>query len=375
MKTKIFNCFITILLLILTFSSYSIATNTTVDTNTVSDEDSVTDTYSTNYEYIYSDLFLLNENVAENQVIDGNVFIFGTDVTVSGIIYGDLIVFATNSLTIENTTIAYGNIYAFAPSITMSGATSDAYLLSSNVIFGDSGYTARNLNVFADNISIKGNIARNANLYTSNLIIDDTAEIAGNLNYSATTEFEINQDLIGGTINYNQIVQNSNNMVISIIYSSILTLIFAFAVIMILFWIAPKFQERVSDIISKRCLLSLGIGLIAFFGIIIVSFVLLLFTYGFGSTVAVALIGLLILAYSVSQVIFSIGLGKFICTKLNMNKSISYILFTLLIVLIIKLLGYIPYFGTFIGFATSIIGLGMLFINSYKRKDLVIKSE
>ena len=368
--------FITILLLVITLSSCCFATNTTAETNTdTSDTNTLLGTYSTDYEYIYSDLYLYDEDIEANQVIDGNVFIIGTDITVSGIIYGDLFVLATNSLTINNTTIAYGNIYAFSPNIIMSGATSDVYFLSENLVFGDSGYTSRNLNVYSTSIALKGTIARNANLYTSNLIIDDSTTIEGNLNYSSTTEAEINEDLVSGDINYTKIQQSTNNIALSILYSSISTLLFAFALIMLLFWISPKFQERASDIVSKKLLLSLGIGLLAFFGIIIVAFILLLFTYGFASTLAVVLIGLLILAYSISQTIFSIGLGKFICNKLNMNKTISYVLFSLLIVLIIKLLSYVPYVGGFIGFATSIIGLGMLFINTYKRKDLVVKSE
>ena len=376
MKSKFLYCFITFLLIIFLFSSCSFATNDIDETtNTVVDSNTISNTYSTDYEYIYSDLYLYNKNVEANQVIDGNVFIIGTDTTVSGIIYGDLVVFATNSLTIKSTTIVYGNIYAFSPNITMSGATSDVYFLSNNVILENSGYTSRNLNVYSANIELKGNIARNANLYTSNLSIDDTASIEGNLNYSADAEAEINKDIINGNINYTKINQNTSNIGLSILYSSISTILFAFVVIMLLFWLSPQFQDKASNIISKKCLLSLGIGLLIFFGIIIISFILLLFTYGFASTIAVALIGLLILAYSISQTIFSIGLGKFICSKLNMNKTISFVLFSLLTVLIIKLLGYIPYIGGIIGFATSIIGLGMIFINAFKRKDLVAKAD
>ena len=65
------------------------------------------------------------------------------------------------------------------------------------------------------------------------------------------------------------------------------------------------------------------------------------------------------------------AVGKLITQKLNLNKNVAYVLFSLLIVLVITLIRYIPYVGGFITFITSIIGLGILCVNAYKRKDLV----
>ena len=358
-------------------SSENLATNENATSNVANDsneEDSndIIASYETNYEYLSSDLFLFDENVESNQVIDGNVFVFGSNVTISGIVYGDLFVFAS-SLNITDSCIVYGNIYSFATDIIMSGATSDVYFLSDNFTLEDTGYVARNMNLFTSSSTIKGNITRDANIYTDTLSIADTAKIEGDLNYSSVNEFEINESAVGGNINYTKLQDNTNsnaNTIWSIVYSSISTIIFAFALIMLLLWISPKFHEKASTILSKKSLLSIGIGILAFFGIIILFFILILFTYGYAANVAVALIGLLILAYSISQTIFSMGIGKLICNKFNLNKNIPYVLISLLVILVIKLISYIPYIGGIISFATSITGLGMLFINAYKRKDL-----
>lgn len=409
MKTKLFKILLFIVLISLVISSSVMATssienldNTSLVENSISDEDNSAENlttnetttleetnggneedstdiianYKTDYEYVLSDLFLFDENVESNQVVDGNVFIMGSDVTISGIIYGDLFVFSS-SLTITDSCIVYGNIYSFATDITMAGATSDIYFMSNNFTLEETGYVARNMNVFSSVSTIKGNITRDVNLYTDTLSIADTAKIEGNLNYSSVNEFEINSDSVAGEINYTKLQDNTNstsNTVWSIVYSSISTIIFAFALIMLLLWISPKFHEKAGKILAKKSLLSIGIGLLAFFGIIILFFILLLFTYGFAANVAVTLIGLLILAYAISQTIFSMGMGKLICNKFNLNKNTPYVLISLLVILVIKLLSYVPYFGGIISFATSITGLGMLFINAYKRKDLTNSS-
>lgn len=368
MKTKFLVTISLVLLLICTILSSNVNASNMVEDTT--DNTITTENYQTDYEYYYSDIFLYDEDISVNQVIDGNVFITGQDITISGTIYGDLFVFA-GTLNIDSTSIIYGNIYAFASIINMAGATSDIYCFSNDFTLDNTGYTARNINVSANNVSLKGNIARDANITANSLTIDENVTIEGNLNYSSVNEFEINENIVGGEINYTKIEQSNTNIISSIIYSSISTLLFTFALIMLLLWLAPNFSQRAGDIIAKKSLLSLGIGILVFFGIIILAFILLIFTYGFAINIAIALIGLLLLAYAIAQTIFSIGMGKFICNKLNLNKNIYNVLFSLLIMLIIKLVSYAPYIGGIISFATSIIGLGMLFINSYKRKDLV----
>ena len=64
------------------------------------------------------------------------------------------------------------------------------------------------------------------------------------------------------------------------------------------------------------------------------------------------------------------SIGKLITNKLNLNKNVAFILFSLLIVLVLALVKYIPYVGTPINFITSMIGLGIISINAFKRKDL-----
>lgn len=362
---------IAFLILFVSLSSVSFATNE-VTTNTV-DED-ILSSYETNYTFVASDLFLFDANVEISDIIHGNAFVYGGTVNVTGEIYGDLFVIA-NSLNISKDAVVYGNIFALATNITISGLASDVYAMtSSSFVLDETGYIDRNVNLTADSVSLSGQIGRDANLTCNNLSIPESSEeiIGGDLSYTAESEFQIPEGVVSGEISYTAPAEvDTSTIILSEISNIISVLLYAFVIIMLTIWIAPKFKDRVCEIISKKGFLSFGIGLLVFFGIIIIAFLLLLFTSGFGAMIAVATVGLLILAFSISNTVFSMAIGKRIANKFNWNGNVAYVLLSLLVVLILELISYIPYVGAPIRFITAIIGLGIISVNAFKRKDLV----
>ena len=362
---------IAFLILFVSLSSVSFATNE-VTTNTV-DED-ILSSYETNYTFVASDLFLFDANVEISDIIHGNAFVYGGTVNVTGEIYGDLFVIA-NSLNISKDAVVYGNIFALATNITISGLATDVYpMTSSEFVLDETGYIDRNINLSADSVSLPGQIGRDANLTCNNLSIPESSEeiIGGDLSYTAESEFQIPEGVVSGEISYTAPAEvDTSTIILSEISNIISVLLYAFVIIMLTNWIAPKYKDRVSEIISKKGFLSFGIGLLVFFGIIIIAFLLLLFTSGFGAMIAVATVGLLILAFWISNTVFSMAIGKRIANKFNWNGNVAYVLLSLLIVLILELISYIPYVGAPIRFITAIIGLGIISVNAFKRKDLV----
>ena len=367
---------IAFLMLFVIFSSVSFATNE-IPTNTT-DED-ILASYETNYTYIYSDLFQFDVNVEISDIVHGNAFVYGQTVNVTGEIYGDLFVIA-NSLNIAEDAVVHGNIFALATNINISGRlTSSLYAMtSSSFILDETGHIERDINMMADSVSLSGQISRDANITCNNLSISESAEeiIGGDLNYTAGTEAQIPEGVIGGEVTYTGPVEVDTSIIIlSEIKNIISVLLYAFVVIMLTIWITPKFKDRVCEIISKKGFLSFGIGLLVFFGIIIIAFLLLLFTSGFGAMIAVATVGLLILAFSISNTVFSMAIGKLIANKFNWNGNVAYVLLSLLVVLILELISYISYVGAPIRFITAIIGLGIISVNAFKRKDLVVSEK
>ena len=370
-NNKVIFIFTSIITLFFSLSSIVMATN---DVTANSTEEDILASYETDYSFASSDLLLFDSNIEISQIVDGNVFAYGGTVNVTGEIYGDLVVFS-NSLTVSSDAIIHGNIFAISDNITISGLASDIYAFSSSSFtLEKDSIVARNLNVISNSISLFGQVSRDANIYTSSLIFEEDSKeiVKGNLNYMSSNEAAIPEEAITGEIKYTPIQSNSTTAtkILNIVFSIISSLLFSFAFIMLSIWITPKFKDRLQDIIPKKTLKAFGIGLIVFFGTIIVSFILILFTYRLATTLGVALIGFLILIYSVSNTVFSMSISKLITNRFNWNKNISFVLISLLIVLIISLIKYIPYIGTPILFITSTIGLGIISINAYKRKDL-----
>ena len=338
-----------------------------------SPEEDILASYETDYEFVDSDLYLFDVNLDISQVVDGNVFAYGQTVNVSGEINGDLFVFASN-LTIEESAIIHGNVFALASDMTVSGIAADVYAMADNFSLSEKSIIARNLYLSSNNISLEGQVSRDAYIAANTLKIAEKDEpiVVGNLTYSSINEAQINENSIGGEITYNAIQPIDSSVKIwSIVSNLISALVLSFIVIMILLWIAPKFKDNICEIIAKKSFLSFGIGLLVFFATIIAAIILLLFTYGFGASTAVVAIVFLILGYILSSTVFSMALGKLLANKFGFNKNVAYVLLSLLIVLIVNLIRYIPYVGGPIGFIIAMVGLGIICVNAYKREKKV----
>ena len=362
---KIILTFIVILCML---STCVLATN---NTNEQSGND-ILASYETNYQYTDSDLFLFDTNIEISEIVDGNVFAYGNSVKITGEIYGNLFVFA-NSLDIAKEAIIHGSVFTYATDITVSGIVSDIYAMSNNFSLKGNAILARNLYLNSSNVSLSGQISRDAFINIDNLSFgnNDKVVVKGNLNYTSKQEVQIPENSIGGTVNYTPIKTNTENLILSKIYSILTALVFSFVLIMLSIWIAPNFKDRACEIISKKSFKAFGIGLLVLFGTIIASFILLISTYGFGSSIAAFAIVLLILCLVISNTVFSIAIGKLLANKFNFTKNIAFVVLALATVLVIELVKLIPYIGGSITFITAIIGLGILCINAYKRKDLV----
>ena len=95
MNTKlIYKILLCTFIIILTFFNLSVwATDTNsndimpISSNFENDVDKILATYETNYEYTSSDLILYDVNVKMSEIVDGNVFAYGSSVDITGEIY------------------------------------------------------------------------------------------------------------------------------------------------------------------------------------------------------------------------------------------------------------------------------------------------
>lgn len=349
-------------------STFVLATDTT-ETNA----NEILATYETNDSFVFSNMYVFENESEISQVVDGNVFAFGGTISITGEIYGDLFVMA-NSLTVSEDAIIHGNIFVCANEVSFSGITSDIYGMATNFTLEASGIVARDVYITSSSVNLNGQIGRDAFLSTESLAFASDAEeviVQGNLSYTAESEFSIPENVVTGEVTYTPVQVEPADIAWTIIPSLLTTAIFALAVIALILWIVPNFKNRASTIIAKKSWLSFGLGLLVFFGIILVAFLLLLFTYSYGASIAVALIGFLVLIYAIANTVFGMAVGNLIANKFNWNKTWIFILLSVLVVVLIDLISYIPYIGGPISFITSVLGIGIIGINAYKRKDLV----
>lgn len=390
MKTYFCKIFIFLLALFMVLSPIALASNIEPregggEAVVTSENSKIQESFETNYEIVYSDLYLYNTNLEISQIVDGNVFAYGQNVNVTGVIRGNLFVMA-NELTISDEAIIQGSVFVLANNINVSGEISDIYAMSSNFTMNENGLINRNAYLIANSISLSGQITRDAYLSVQNLSFGENAKqvIGGNLNYNSNNEIELDDGIVGGEVNFTKIEEqevSAGDIAWSIVSSIISSLVFAIGIILITTWFAPEFKNKTAEILASKSLKAFGTGLLVLFGGLLATIIIALFTYGFGLGIGFFVAAIIILAYIASGTIFSIAAGSLIAQKLENRKSNNsknektgkgkygmFILFALLITLALNLVEYIPFVGSPIKFIASIIGLGILILNLYKRK-------
>lgn len=339
--------------------------------NTITTDNSVEGTY----DIITSDVYEFDQDVLIDSIIDGNAFAFGNNVKITGEIDGNVFAFG-NTVTVEEDAYVHGSIFVFANQFTMNGVCYDIYSGASNFTLGEKAIVARDIRIAADKVQINGQIKRDAYLSTNELVFPEESAIeliAGNLDYSSASEFNIDKNLIGGEIKFTQEVAEESTMaekVSSFITSSISALLYALAVVLLTIWLAPNFKNKVGYTLKKKAPLSLGIGVLALIIIVFGAFVLLFLTGGLGIGIAFAAVTIFILALTISQTVFAMGCSKFIAEKTNKDNLPMFIGMTLLVVLVLRLIGLIPFVGALVGLLVTMTGLGMILVHLMRKNEV-----
>lgn len=325
-----------------------------------------------------SDLYICKDKVEVSNVVDGNAFIIGKEVTITGEIGGDLFVMA-EKLNIEGGYI-YSNLFVCANEVNINGVVYDVYSACNTFNLQNDGFIYRDMKVTANNVNLNGKVRRNAFVGANNISFaeDASTTIYGNLTYSSDSEITIPEGVISGTTTYNKVNFNNDesNSVASIILSYVLSLfkalLYTLVITLLLLWLAPKFIEKVSNMSVKKSFASLGIGfvaLVAFLVFIFIGIFLLISVVG----IPVFVLGMFasILVGYLGNAIASIFFGKLFTRVLKMEGKVKFVLFTLVSSLIIWAISYIPFIGGFLTFLIWLFGIGTLIVNIFDKKEKV----
>lgn len=378
-KSKIL---LSVLFVLLLLSSVCLATDDTslIDDSVVTSDTNNTqevDTTSSTANWVNTDLYLAEDKVTIDKVVDGNAFVAAKEVTVTSEIGGDLFVVA-DKVTIEGGYV-YSSLFVCANEVTINGVVYDVYAISNNFNLGSNGFIYRDLKVTGSNINLSGKIRRDAYISAKSLTLNEQSGsiVYGNLEYSTPSEITIPEGAVSGNVKYNVNTSNTGketsvaSIILGYVSEAIQALLLTFVLTAILLWLTPKFVNRVGNMSVGKSFASLGIGVVTPVVLVIVALLLAISVVGLKMLLPATFI---FVAFSlIASSITSIFFGKLFTKLLKTDSKVKFVLFTLLSNLVLWLLTKIPFVGGFIGLLVYAFGIGTLLVNIVCRKEVIVE--
>lgn len=360
---------------LLVFSTFCFATNETNTTESTENSQTTENTEETTMpEILTYDRFLISTgDVVVNGLIDGNVIAIGKNVKVEAAteINGDLAVIATESLTVEESARVYSNLFAFSPNFTMNGMASNVYTIATQFTLGETGFIYRDLRILCDYININGIINRDAHIFATNITLpQDPGNLIGrDFNYTSNEEIQIPEGFANGEINFSQINEaTTGQIILNYLYDFGLVIAYAIIVILLTVWLAPKFIEKTTYMITKKPLISAGVGILAIILTPIIALLIALisiFVY-----ISFGILAVYALALSITLPILSMAIAEPLSNKLKNKTKVKFVLIAIGVAIVLYLLQLIPFVGSYIPLFIYVFGLGIFVMALFRRKEL-----
>ena len=371
-------------------------TDTTNEVSTISDEPISNEETNQNEEtkILYKDLYIFDNSVTMDKIVDGNVYIFGNNVKITGKVNGNLFVFG-NEVTFttpydeddteheqENYCYVSGSIFAFANKLSFNGIAQDIYAFAQDFNMSYKSYIMRDVKIASSNLTLKGYITRDAYLYADSFDFgtpgeteesDDSALITGDLYYSSSKEAQIPDSVVKGEIKFTETNSSNENKennlsIMDYVMNLISVLIYTLVIYLLLNWLSPKFFEKSGNVLKNSTLSTFGIGILVFLVAPIVALILLCLTL-FPLSLTLATVYALLLAIS-----FTITAGSLtFLLKDKLGFANKRALLLVIVTIVLWALKQIPVIGSIITIIISIFGLGLItknIINKNKKLEL-----
>lgn len=319
-----------------------------------------------------TDLYLGGENVEITDAVNGNVFAFGSTVTVKGEILGDIFILAKSAI-IDETATVHGNIFGFANDMTLKGKVNyDVYFLGQDFELSNTGYANRDVRILAANAKLYGAIKKDAFLFVDSILMSDNAEnvIGGNLHYTSDKEFTFPKKAIMGSVKYTPYQEptiTTGEIITKYIKKFISDISLVIVVILLSVFLAPKWIDKLNYALMKRPFVSAGIGILAVVFVPVLALFLLFTGYLTALALVIAVVYGLILALSLA--LFSLAIAKSLATKWNITSKGKFILIAFLCSVVLWIAKLIPVLGTYVSLFITVVGLGMFFTSFMKVKE------
>ncbi len=315
------------------------------------------------------------DDVSIDEDVYGDTFIFTSgNATINSTLYGNVFVYSKN-LTISESGEIKASLFAFSPKINIMGIIdTNIYALSDDFTFDKNAKLSYDLFVSSQNLTINGTVSRNAYCSSENMTLSDDCHINGNLSYSATSEAQINDDVISGDINYTAVSSDENEDKKTTFPQIAFDIMSYIIIVLILFMVYKLFKAK---FVTDSKLFVNNIGKCALFGtiIFIAAPILFILTLLIGCLIlpsilmkpALTLFVIMLLLYIILLLIACgttiISLSRYLADKykdkLKIKETLTTVLFIAVLALIYKLITLVPILGSIITLLLTIFGLGI----------------
>lgn len=368
MKKAIIIFGLAIMLMPLTVSAYAIKKGDSV--------------YVPKEETIAGNLYAVGANITVEGKVTGDVICAGQSISISGQVAGDVIC-AGQSININGQ--IGGNLRLAGNSINFSGQTArNAMLFGATIVTAASstigwdllalgntfelrGDIGRDLYGSLGKANIAGQIGKNINLnfgaknnYTNPLVISGTANVKGDVKYTALKDAVIeNGTVIKGKVTHNLpiiIAKKSNFINIGWWWGKLIAVFSTLVIglVLISFWREPII--KITDLMLNKTRASFGWGILVLLLTPIIAIILLITIIGI--PLSLILVMLWLIALYLSKILVGILVGRSLLNHFWAKQKDSLILGMVIGIVAVHLIFALPFIGWIMALLAMLWGLG-----------------
>lgn len=324
------------------------------------------------------DYFVTGGEIQLSGIIRGDVYAVGSKVIIAGQVEGDVI---ASGSTVEISGKVFGNARLAGGEVLLTGEighnftaigasvqmTKDALVGGNGVFLGGevalSGEIKGGATIKASHIQLGGKIGKDVSARAGELSVGPDAVIGGNLEYTSGNKAAIDPGAkIGGEVIYSIspvkefLGEHWKNRLItgSRLLALLMNLIFSFVFGMIFIKIFPAGFQNALYVLKHKPWKALGMGLLSIILLPLVCLILLITILGF--PIALALIAFSLLTFYTAKILPIIWIGNSLFSKLKIKLSTSWVLLFGLILFFLVL--QIPFVGSIVSVSFILLGVG-----------------
>jgi hypothetical protein len=326
-------------------------------------------------------LFAAGNTVRMAGVVNGDLLAFGRTVEVHGTVKGDLVSFAKR--TVVSGTVE-GRIYTFSQSLDLDGQLDHSmYGFAQSLRLNDRSHVGEGIVVAAGDVSLEGDVKRSVDILASGnadvsgnigrnltvagvgLTLTNTARVGGNLS-ARVRQLKDVHIADGATITGKRDVQvnvrKSRYARPRFYFHQAVWLAAAVLVGWLVLVLFPGFFQATTQAVgSYWSSLALGVGVLAGIPVaIIIAGVTLV-----GLPIALISFAVYLIAIYLAKIWVGAFLGRMLLTPSEATKG-DWVLGLLVGLLILTIVGFVPYLGGLVRFVVVCLGLGALAVQLYR---------